>query len=149
MTDISWLILSSKYSKALRSTFFGERKNSCSSKFVQLLLLNRVKARWSKNRAAQGFHYINSFSSNFFGPNSKTSSCKVRASCGCVFRGLTIFIFWCSSLKFHNLRIQTLEKEGMDIITNVAEQSIIAWWKKTTLMSPQRCQKSCERCLFT
>ena len=33
------------YSKALRSTFFGERENSCSSKFVQLLLLNRVKAR--------------------------------------------------------------------------------------------------------
>ena len=43
----------------------------------------------------------------------------------------------------------TKEKEDMDIITNVAEQSIIAWWKKTTLMSPQRCQKSCERCLFT
>ena len=41
---------------------------------VQLLLLNRVKARWSKNRAAQGFHFINSFISNFFGPNSKTCS---------------------------------------------------------------------------
>ena len=27
------------YSKALRCTFFGEIKNSCSSKFVQLLLL--------------------------------------------------------------------------------------------------------------
>ena len=27
------------YSKALRCTFFGERKKSCSSKFVQLLLL--------------------------------------------------------------------------------------------------------------
>ena len=44
-----------KYSKALRCTFFWERKNSCSSKFVQLLLLNRVKAVWLKNRAAQGF----------------------------------------------------------------------------------------------
>ena len=31
-----------KYSKALRCTFFGERKNSFSSKFGQLLLLNRV-----------------------------------------------------------------------------------------------------------
>ena len=54
-----------RYSKALRCTFLGERKNSCSSKLVQLLLLNRVKARWSKNRAAQGFHYINSFSTIF------------------------------------------------------------------------------------
>ena len=46
--------------------FFWERKNLCSSKFVQLLLLNRAKARWSENRAAQGFHYINSFISNSF-----------------------------------------------------------------------------------
>ena len=69
---IAWAI--SFYSKALRCTFFGERKKSCSSKFVQLLLLNRVKARWSKN--LKGFHYINSFSSIFFGPNSKTCICK-------------------------------------------------------------------------
>ena len=47
-------------SKALRCTVFRERKNSCSSKFVQLLLPNRVKARGSKNRAAQGFYYIRS-----------------------------------------------------------------------------------------
>ena len=33
------------YSKALRCTFFEKRKKSCSSKFVQILLLNRVKAR--------------------------------------------------------------------------------------------------------
>ena len=59
------------YSKALRSTFLGERKNLCSSIFVQLLLLNRVKARWSENCAAQGFHFINLFISNFFGPNSE------------------------------------------------------------------------------
>ena len=26
---------------------------------------------WSENRAAQSFHFINSFISNFFGPNSK------------------------------------------------------------------------------
>ena len=78
------------YSKALRCTFFGEWKNSCSSKFVELLLLNRVKARWSKNRAAQGFYYINSFSSNIFGPNSKTCTCKVRAAWGRVSRGLTV-----------------------------------------------------------
>ena len=80
-----------QYSKALRCTFFGERKNSCSSKFVQLLLLNRVKARWSKKRAAQGFHYINSFISNFFGPNSKTCTCEVRAAWGRVSRGLTVY----------------------------------------------------------
>ena len=35
------------YSKALRCTFFGEWKNSCSSKFVQLELLNKAKARTS------------------------------------------------------------------------------------------------------
>ena len=40
------------YSKALRYTFLGEWKNLCSSKFVQLELLNKAKARTSKNRAA-------------------------------------------------------------------------------------------------
>jgi hypothetical protein len=40
------------HSRALRCTFFGEWKNSCSSKFVQLELLNKVKARSSKIRAA-------------------------------------------------------------------------------------------------
>ena len=81
------------YSKAWRCTFFGEWKKYCSSKFVQLLLLNRGKARWSKRRAAQGFYYINSFSSNFFGPNSKTCTCKVRAAWGRVSRGLTVMNF--------------------------------------------------------
>ena len=74
----------------LRCTFFGERKNSCSSKFVQLLLLNRVKERWSGNRAAQVFHFINSFISNLFGPNSKTCTWEVRAAWGCVSRGFTV-----------------------------------------------------------
>ena len=41
-----------EYSKALRCTFFGEWKNSCISKFVQLELLNKAKARSSKIRAA-------------------------------------------------------------------------------------------------
>ena len=40
------------YDKALRCTFFWTRKNVCSSKFVQLELLNRLKAKSSKNRAA-------------------------------------------------------------------------------------------------
>ena len=71
----------------MRSTFFQERKNS---KFMHLFLLNRVKARWSKNRAAQGFHYINSFISNFFGPNSKTCTCEVCVAWGRVSRGLTV-----------------------------------------------------------
>ena len=39
------------YSKALRCTFFGEWNNLCSSKFVQLELLNKAKARTSKNSA--------------------------------------------------------------------------------------------------
>ena len=38
--------------KVLRCTFFGEWKNSCSLKFVQLELLNKAKARSSKKRAA-------------------------------------------------------------------------------------------------
>ena len=79
--------------KALRCTFLGERKNSYSSKFVQLLLLNRVKARWSENYAAQGFHFINSFISNFLGPNSKTCTCEVRAARSRVSRGLTVHMF--------------------------------------------------------
>ena len=62
------------YSKALRCTFFGERKNSCSSKFVQLLLLNRTESKMIKKSCCSSFYYINSFSSNFFGPNSKTCS---------------------------------------------------------------------------
>ena len=82
--------MSSLYRKALRCTFFGKRKNLCSSKLVQLLLLNRVKARWSKNSAAQGFYYINSFSPNIFEPYSKTCPCKVRAAWGRVSRGLTV-----------------------------------------------------------
>ena len=46
------------YHKALRCTFFGTRKHSCSSKFVQLELLNRVKARLSKSCCLKGFRYI-------------------------------------------------------------------------------------------
>jgi hypothetical protein len=41
-----------EYSKALGCTVFGEWKNLCSSKIVQLELLNKAKARTSKNRAA-------------------------------------------------------------------------------------------------
>ena len=72
--------------------FWGKEENSCSSKFVQLLLLNRAKARWSKNRAAQGFHWINSFISIFFWPNSKACTCEVRAAWGRVSQGLIVFI---------------------------------------------------------
>ena len=59
------------YSKALRCTFFREWKNPCSSKFVQLELLNKANARTSKKRSAQGFHYINSCISNFLDPIQK------------------------------------------------------------------------------
>jgi hypothetical protein len=41
VTDSKFII----YSKALRCTFFGEWKNSRSSKIVQLWLLNKAKAR--------------------------------------------------------------------------------------------------------
>ena len=77
----------------MRCTFFGEWKNSCRSKFVQLLLLHWVKAKGSENHVAQGFHYINSFISNSFGPNSKTCTCEVRAAWGRVSRGLTVVHF--------------------------------------------------------
>ena len=73
-----------KYSKALRCTFFGEWKNSCSSNSCNFCYLIGWKARWSKNRASQGFYYINSFSSNIFGPNSKTCNlrpCISRPNC--------------------------------------------------------------------
>ena len=70
--------------------FWGMKK-LVQLKFVQLLLLNRVKEKWSKNRAAQGFYYINSFSSNIFGTYSKTCTCKVRAAWGRVSRGLTVY----------------------------------------------------------
>ena len=68
------------YSKALRCMFFGEWKNSCSSKFVQLELLNKAKTRSSKNRAVQDFHYINSCISNCFGPYLKMCIVKVLAA---------------------------------------------------------------------
>ena len=74
------------YSKALRCPFLGERKNLCSSKFVQLLLLNRVKARWSRFSLHKFVHL------KFFGPYSKTCTCKVRAARGRVSQGLTVFI---------------------------------------------------------
>ena len=47
----SLLFCQKKYSKALRCTFFGEWKNWCSLKFVQLELLNKANARTPKNRA--------------------------------------------------------------------------------------------------
>ena len=43
------------YSKALRCTFFWEWKNSCSSKFVQLELLNEAKSRTSKKLCSLRF----------------------------------------------------------------------------------------------
>ena len=72
--------------------FWGMKK-LVQLKFVQLLLLNRVKARWSKNRAAQDFYYINWFSSNIFGPYWKMCNFKVPTACGCVSRGLTVLQF--------------------------------------------------------
>ena len=81
------------YSKALRCTFFGERKNSCSSKFVQLFLLNKAESKMIKKSCCSRFYYINSFSSSFFGPNSNSCTCKVRAAWGRVSRGLTVAAF--------------------------------------------------------
>ena len=76
------------YSKALRCTFLGDWKNSCSSKFVQLELVDKAKVRTSKNRA--GFQYVSSCISNFFWPFSKACIVKVRAAWDRVSRGLTV-----------------------------------------------------------
>jgi hypothetical protein len=48
----TFFLFKKRCSRALRCTFFGEWKNLCSSKFVQLELLNKAKARSSKNCAA-------------------------------------------------------------------------------------------------
>ena len=48
--------------------------------FVQLELLNRVSVRSSKNRAAQGFQYINLCISSIFGPNQKLCICKAHVA---------------------------------------------------------------------
>ena len=53
--EIYWGLFRMTYSKALRYTFFGEWKNSCSSNSCNFCYLIGWKARWSKNRAAQGF----------------------------------------------------------------------------------------------
>ena len=50
--------------------FWGKKK-LVQLKIRATFVTYRVKARWSKNRAAQGFHYINSFSSNFLDPIQK------------------------------------------------------------------------------
>ena len=103
------------YSKALRCTFLGEWKNLCSSKFVQLELLNKAKARALKNVQLKGSHYINSFISNFLGPNALGLVClgprKICISEVCaawcrVSRGLTV----CTSLflQLYNLFISKL-----------------------------------------
>ena len=42
--------------EGLSCTLFGEWKNPCSSKFMQLELLNKANARTWKKRASQGFH---------------------------------------------------------------------------------------------
>ena len=44
------------YSKVLRCTFLGEWKNSCSSKFVQLELIIKTKARASKTVSLRFVH---------------------------------------------------------------------------------------------
>ena len=48
---------------------FWAMKKFVQLKFVQLLLLNRVKGKMIKKHAPQGFYYINWFSSNIFGPD--------------------------------------------------------------------------------
>ena len=77
--------------------FWGMKK-LVQLKFVQLLLLNRVKAKGSKNCAAQGFHYINSFISFFFWTQFKNlhlwGPCSLRPR---ISRPYCIFYWLCST----------------------------------------------------
>ena len=120
------------YSKALRCTFFGEWKNSCSSNSCNFCYLIGWKARWSKNRAAQGFYYINSFSSNIFGPNSKTCTCKVRAAWGRVSWGLTVIyislfkIFSSQVFLFGNL----IHNDVIKVATALKLPKQLAWQRE-------------------
>ena len=59
------------YSKVLRWTVFWGKKKLVQLKIRATFVTNRVKARWSENRAAQGFHFINSFISIFLDPIQK------------------------------------------------------------------------------
>ena len=68
--------------------FFGKEKTRVAQNSFNFCYLI---GNWSENRAAQGFHYINSFTSNIFGPNSKTYTCEVRAAWDRVSRGLTVY----------------------------------------------------------
>ena len=71
--------------------FWGMKK-LVQLKFVQLFLLNRVKGKIIKKPCCSRFYYINSFSSNIFGSNSKTCTCKVRAAWASVSQGLSVFV---------------------------------------------------------
>ena len=70
-------------------------KNKCRNSVSVLQGLG--DARRSEKCAAKGFHYMNSFILNFFGPNTKTYTCEVHASRGCVSRGLAVIQFQCES----------------------------------------------------
>ena len=59
--------------------FWGMKK-LVQLKFMQLLLFDRVKGKMIKKPYCSRFYYINTFSSNIFGTNSKTCTCKVRAA---------------------------------------------------------------------
>ena len=109
---------------------FGERKNLCSSKSVQLLLLNRAKTRLSENRAAQGFHYINSFISNIFGPNSKTCTCEVRAAWGRVSRGLTVQVQYMKIPSSEHEEIMMCTEFFFDIQNNLCTQHALPMFCK-------------------
>ena len=69
------------YSKALRYTFFGEWKNSCSSNSCNFCYL----IGWRQDDIKTVL-----FSSNIFGPYSKTCTCKVRSAWCRVSWGLTV-----------------------------------------------------------
>ena len=58
----------------------GGMKKLVQLKFVQLLLLKKGEGKMIKKLCCSRFYYINSVSSNFFGPYSKTCTCKVCAA---------------------------------------------------------------------
>ena len=126
----------------MRCTFFGERKNWCSSKIVQLLSLNIVKSRWSKNRAAQGFHYTNSLISNFLDPIQKRAPA----------RSLKLEAVYFEALLYLSLIKLLFDAEVDETILNVIYPSHSVLWFRIFDFSKNSwplCQPHCiRRCCY-
>ena len=83
--------------------FLGEKKTCAAQNSCNFCYLIRWKQNDLKTVLLKVFT-INSFSSNFLGPNLKTCTCKVRAAWGSVSRGLTVHPS--RPISFHNWPVE-------------------------------------------